>query len=163
MSPRSKLCGRKSEAGASAIGVVAVLAVLGACGFVGYRFYAAGETKMEIEKEAALALDRAFNGAPTKKVGEELKAFASERGCEAAAESPTIVLEPTENPDQGSLTFDCTMGVKLLVVKVAKGVHIEKTRKRSAAFRTIEDVKARLQRAQDKHDQRIEQRFRGAE
>ncbi|MBI3072572.1 MAG: hypothetical protein HYY84_10700 [Deltaproteobacteria bacterium] len=143
--------------------VIAVLLVLGVSGFVAFKFYAAGAIKMEIEKESAEALDRAFNGQSIKKVADALKIFASERGCEATGGPPQIVLEPSENPDQGTLTFDCKIPVKLLVVTIAKNVRIEKSRKRSAAYRTIQDVKARLQRAQDAHDQRLEQRMRGAE
>ena len=163
MSPGAKRRGGLIEAGASAIAVIAALAVLGAGGFVAYRFYSAGATKQEIDKEASEALERAFTGKPVKQVAEAFQAFARERGCEAASGLPRIRLEPADNPDEGSLTFDCSLRVDLLVVKLAKSVAIEKTRKRSAAFRTIQDVKARLGRAQEVHDQRIEKRFREAE
>jgi hypothetical protein len=160
---RATTAGRRREVGASVVAIVAVLAVVGACGFVAYRFFAAGAKKSEIEKEAAEVVERAFGGRAITKIANDFKTFASERGCEATDGSPRIALEPSENPDKVSLTFDCALPVNLLVVKLAKRVRIDKTRERSAAFRTLQDVKARIEGAHDKHDQRIEQRFRGAE
>lgn len=153
-------CGRSSvfERGASVLGFIVTLGVVGVVAFAAFRYYDSHRIKSKLEDAVNEIAERAIQGEAPDKIRAALHRTASEYGCAAAEEAIKIGIDPPGRPTRATVALECSVPMDFLVGTIRRTINIVKTRERSGAHRTMEQIRGRVERAFERRQEKTDTR-----